>query len=87
MQDLNFDHDLIFREVASFYAFRTVDLDIKNILSSVKILIESNLDYEFRTTVAPGMTKKDILAIAKKIKNAKKYFLQEFKDTEIINNS
>ncbi|HEX7357213.1 MAG TPA: GspE/PulE family protein [Ignavibacteriaceae bacterium] len=45
VQDLNFDHDLIFREVASFYAFRTVDLDIKNLsdtfINDIRNLLET----------------------------------------------
>lgn len=45
VQDLHFDHDLIFREVASFYAFRTVDLDFKNlpdkIINDIKLLLET----------------------------------------------
>lgn len=44
VQDLNFDHDLIFREVASFYAFRTVDLDIKNLPENIINDIRNLLD-------------------------------------------
>lgn len=62
-------------------------LNIENIFKSVEMLLTDKVDYEFRTTAAPGISQKDILAIAKKIKNAKKYFLQEFKDIDIIDNS
>jgi type IV pilus assembly protein PilB len=45
VQDLNFDHDLIFREVATFYAFRTVDFDLKklpdNIINDIKNVLET----------------------------------------------
>ncbi len=45
VQDLNFDHDLIFREVATFYAFRTVDIDLKNlpenIINDIRNLLDS----------------------------------------------
>jgi len=45
VQDLNFDHDLIFREVSSFYAFRTVDIDVKklpeNILTDLRNLLDT----------------------------------------------
>ncbi len=44
VQDLNFDHDLIFREVASFYAFRTVDIDIKNLSETFITDIRNLLD-------------------------------------------
>ncbi len=48
---------------------------------SIELLRGSNgLDYEFRTTVVPGLTSKDDIAlITQQIKNAKKYFLQQFK--------
>lgn len=44
VQDLNFDHDLIFREVATFYAFRIVDLDVKNLPESIINDIRNLLD-------------------------------------------
>ncbi len=44
VQDLNFDHDLIFREVASFYAFRTVDLDVSNLSETIINDIKNLLD-------------------------------------------
>ncbi len=59
-------------------------VDINAIKKSIKLLMENKIDYEFRTTMAPGITKEDLLSIAKSIKGAKKYFLQEFKDTEVI---
>jgi pyruvate formate lyase activating enzyme len=49
---------------------------------SVKILLGpggSGIDYEFRTTVVPGIhSEKDIIEISKHIKGAKKYVLQQF---------
>jgi len=62
------------------------DIDIEKIKGSIKILMNSNIDYEFRTTVAPGITKENILNIAKYIKGAKKYYLQEFQDMDVIDN-
>lgn len=35
-------------------------------------------DYEFRTTVAPGLTGEDLLAIAREIRGARRYVLQRF---------
>ena len=61
--------------------------DIGDIQESIKILKEGKCDYEFRTTVAPGLKKEDILKIADWIggKNIK-YFLQEFNSQkEILN--
>lgn len=44
VHDLNFDHDLIFREVASFYAFRTVDINVANLSENIIYDIRNILD-------------------------------------------
>jgi len=61
-------------------------IDISKIKKSVKIIQQSNLDYEFKTTVVPGLLdKKDIIEIGKWLKGSKKYYLQQFKnDTAVI---
>jgi len=58
----------------------------KNIQKSVKIIINSGLPYEFRTTVVPGLLeKKDFQQMGKQIKGADKWYLQNFKsDTELV---
>lgn len=57
-----------------------VELDEKPYLESIKILLNSNIDYEFRTTVIKWIhTKNDIEEISKYIAWAKKYFIQNFK--------
>lgn len=58
------------------------NLDIEKIKRSVKILMESDVDYEFRTTVPKELfTEDDFEKIAQWIAGAKRYFLQEFKDS------
>ena len=60
-------------------------VNIKNIGKSVEILKNSNIDFEFRTTVVPSVhTKEDIIKIAKWIGPAKKYFLQNFRPEKTI---
>ncbi len=55
------------------------NVNLDNIETSIKIIKNKALDYEFRTTVVPGLlTKDDIVAIAKWLKGAKKYVLQQF---------
>ncbi len=57
-----------------------VKVNLKNIQKSVKIIKDSKIDYEFRTTIVPGIhAKEDIIQIAKEISPAKRYFLQNFK--------
>lgn len=61
-------------------------VDIEAIKKSVKMIMESGLPYEFRTTVVPGLhNEEDFLEIAKWIKGAKFYYLQEYRNAEIIN--
>ncbi len=56
------------------------DVDVSLIKESIEIIKNSGIDYEFRTTVVPGIhTKEDIKEIAKEISGAKKYFLQKFR--------
>ncbi len=53
-----------------------------NILKSIDLLENSNVEHEFRTTCIKGLTTKvDIEEISKLIPNAKNYFLQNFKDS------
>jgi len=52
---------------------------------SIRIIMESDIDYEFRTTVVPTLHKeKDIEEIAKFIKGAKKYALQNFQNQDTL---
>ncbi|MFQ5800388.1 MAG: anaerobic ribonucleoside-triphosphate reductase activating protein [Candidatus Hydrothermarchaeales archaeon] len=50
-----------------------------NIKETIDIVINSDIDHEFRTTVIPNIhTKKDIEDISKSITGAKRYYLQKF---------
>jgi pyruvate formate lyase activating enzyme len=56
------------------------------IKESIAILKEGRVDYEFRTTVVPGIVEKeDIMKIVEFIKGAPKYFLQRFKPGKTLN--
>lgn len=70
----------------------TVDIenfDLAPILKSIDILINSKIEYEFRTTVVKELhNESDIIKISEWIKNSKKYFLQGFIDSgDILNGS
>ncbi|MDD2646608.1 MAG: anaerobic ribonucleoside-triphosphate reductase activating protein [Patescibacteria group bacterium] len=57
-----------------------VDVDLEKIKKSIELIKNLALDYEFRTTVVPGMlTEKDLIDVAEAIKGAKRFYLQEFK--------
>lgn len=53
------------------------EVDLHNIKKSMKLLMNSGVDYEFRTTLAPGLDKKDIVEMAKEISGARLYVLQK----------
>ena len=63
-------------------------VNIRKIQKSIDILKEGRIDYEFRSTIVPSLhTRGDILNMAKWIKGAKKYYLQNFRPEKTINPS
>ena len=67
---------------APLYKYQTVinsPVNIDNIQKSITLIMKSNLDYEFRTTVLKSMLNiEDFKAIGNLISGAKKYYLQKF---------
>ena len=55
-----------------------VKVDIRKIGQSIGVIMSFGIDYEFRTTVPPTLTKQDVFNIAREIEGAKKYVLQRF---------
>ena len=67
-------------------------IDSEKIAQSVKIIIDAGktgkFDYEFRTTVVPGLLDQDdIEQIAVLIKGAKKYVIQQFRNDVVLDAS
>lgn len=59
------------------------NLNTQNILKSINLLINSNIDYEFRTTLVLGHhTTESISILAKMLSGAKKLVFQRFIDRE-----
>lgn len=59
--------------------------EIGLIEESISLLLNSSIDYEFRTTVVPGLLRaEDVAAIAHWIKGAKKYVLQQFRPSSTL---
>ena len=57
-----------------------VELDENSYLDSIRLILNSNIDYEFRTTVIKWIHNKDIIEnITKYISWAKAYYLQNYK--------
>ena len=63
------------------------NFDIKPVQDSVRILKQGTVGYEFRTTVVKDMhTPQDIVDIGKWIQGAERYFLQPYRDSELVIN-
>lgn len=61
------------------------EVNIKNIKESIELIKNSRIDYEFRTTVVPGLIgKRDIEKIGKWLKGAKKIALQQFNNKKVL---
>ena len=58
--------------------FAGVEVDLRAIQESICLIRERAPDYEFRTTVAPGLRVEDLRAIAGLLAGAKRWFLQPF---------
>ncbi len=57
-------------------------LNLSHIEKSIDLLLKGTVPYEFRTTVVKELhTAEDIAAIARRIKGAEKYFIQNFVDS------
>jgi len=65
--------------------FAGVKVNIKKIQKSIDILKEGKVDCEFRSTIVPTLHKKeDVIEMAKWIRGAKKYYLQNFRPEKTI---
>ena len=66
-----------------------VPVDCQKIAESVNIIEKSGLPYEFRTTVVPGLLRReDFHGMGGLIKGAAKWYLQKFKsDTDLVDKS
>ena len=63
----------------------TAGVETPNVDESIDFLLSGEVDYEFRTTVvAEYHTVADIEAAAKRISGAKRYFLQNFVESEFV---
>lgn len=65
-----------------------INVDVQKIVKSIEILKKSHIDYEFRTTVIPGLVEEgDIRQIGETIKGAKLYSIQQFENSMTLDSS
>jgi len=71
-----------------YNAVAGADADIDAVKRSIRMIIDSGIDHEFRTTAVPVYVKeKDIEDICKNIKGAKKYRIHQFRNKTTIADS
>ena len=64
------------------------DVCTEKIMESITMILNGNIDYEFRTTVVKDLlTEDDLICIAKLIRGAKRYVLQKFVMSKILDKS
>lgn len=62
-----------------------VPVEPRRLQQAIKLLLGSEIDYEFRTTVVPGLVGlQDVEAIVELIAGAKRYYLQCFRPGETV---
>ncbi len=65
---------------SSYENVTILPVEIEKISKSVSLIMNSNIDYEFRTTVVPKLVSKDdMLRIAEWIDGAKRFAIQQFR--------
>jgi len=72
-------------EQAKYNKAAGAKVNLNRIKESIKILMDSPIEYEFRTTVVPTLhTVEDIVEIAKSLAGAHKLVLQNFNPKEVL---
>lgn len=54
-------------------------INLLAVAKSISVLLDGDIDYEFRTTVTPQLMEADIRAIAERIVGARRYVLQQYR--------
>lgn len=64
---------------AKYAAISGCDVDFDAVDRSARFLLKGRVDYEFRTTMAPELTRDDLFAIVRWIRGARSYVLQQYR--------
>jgi len=71
--------------VSKYKRWCGVDIDASTIEESVDFIMKGNVDYEFRMTIVPFLHREeDIYETAEYVKNAKRFYIQEFKPNNTL---
>ena len=73
---------------AKYNDFFASKISFSSVLASINLIMNSGLDYEFRTTVVKSLlSKEDFIKIGELIRGAKTYYLQKFVPTKLFDES
>ena len=68
---------------AKYQAVTQKDISVDKLKQSVKLIIDSGLPHEFRSTVLPALhSLEDILEMAKQVRGAQAFYVQQFRPLE-----
>ena len=68
-----------------YYRTTGVEVDMQKIRASIKHIMQSGVDYEFRTTVIPGFhDEKSMQGVGRLVRGAKRFYIQNFIPSEMI---
>ena len=71
--------------LAKYKAITQTDIDTKIIKKSIDMIMNSGVDYEFRTTIVKSqLSVEDLRQIGELIQGAKRYYMQKFLATKIL---
>ncbi|MBR2603658.1 MAG: anaerobic ribonucleoside-triphosphate reductase activating protein [Bacilli bacterium] len=70
----------------NYYKIINKKIDTNKIIESIKLINESKIDHEFRTTIIKGMHTKEDLDEIVKLVNGSPYYLQNFKMEDTVIN-
>ena len=70
----------------NYYKIINTKIDTNKIIESIKLINESKIDHEFRTTIIKGMHTKEDLDEIVKLVNGSPYYLQNFKMEDTVIN-
>lgn len=71
--------------IAKYKTITQTDIDTKIIKKSIDMIMNSGVDYEFRTTIVKSqLSVEDLRQIGELIQGAKRYYMQKFLATKIL---
>lgn len=68
-----------------YSAYVNAHISTNNVIESIKLIIESNVEHEFRTTVVRSLLSEyDLCEVAKMLKGTKNYIMQKFVPSKVL---